>query len=122
VLEGDGVTGFMTPLATLHKFNGWADKFATTPPNGIDDRYASVGYVRKALGIVDSIAATLAYHAYETERLALDLGDELDIQIQAKWRRWLATAKYAEYDAQPAAATAAYRDTVKYWLMLDYVW
>ena len=27
---GDG-TGFVTPLATLHKFQGWADKFLSTP-------------------------------------------------------------------------------------------
>ena len=31
VLEGNGVKGFTTPLATLHKFQGWADKFLTTP-------------------------------------------------------------------------------------------
>ncbi len=30
VLEGDGVKGFTTPLATVHKFCGWADKFTTT--------------------------------------------------------------------------------------------
>jgi hypothetical protein len=31
-LAGKGVT---TPLATLHKFQGWADKFLTTPANGL---------------------------------------------------------------------------------------
>ena len=30
-------TSFQTPLATLHKFQGWADKFTVTPPNGIQD-------------------------------------------------------------------------------------
>ena len=38
VLEGDGtrrVTKFLTPLATLHKFNGWADQFLVTPDNGL---------------------------------------------------------------------------------------
>jgi len=122
VLEGDGTVGFATPLATLHKFNGWADKFPTTPPNGIDDRYASIGYAHKAVSVLDSVSAVVAYHAYESERLAFDLGDELNVQVQAKWQRFLATAKYADYDASPIAATAAYRDTVKYWLMLDYVW
>ncbi|HTE40339.1 MAG TPA: alginate export family protein, partial [Steroidobacteraceae bacterium] len=34
VLGGNGVTGFSTPLATLHKFQGWVDKFLTTPANG----------------------------------------------------------------------------------------
>src|SRR3546814_9223571 len=35
-----GIAGgfaFQTPFATLHKFNGWADKFLTTPGTGIQD-------------------------------------------------------------------------------------
>ncbi len=31
VLEGDSVQAFQTPLATLHAFQGWADKFLATP-------------------------------------------------------------------------------------------
>ena len=30
---------FNTPLATLHPFNGWADKFLVTPADGLDDLY-----------------------------------------------------------------------------------
>ncbi len=41
VMEGNGVRGFSTPLATLHKFDGWADKFLTTPPNGLERRYVT---------------------------------------------------------------------------------
>lgn len=44
VMGGNGVKGFTTPLATLHKFDGWADVFLTTPVDGIADRYASAGY------------------------------------------------------------------------------
>ena len=36
IFEGSGVKGFTTPLATLHRFQGWADKFLATPPNGIE--------------------------------------------------------------------------------------
>jgi hypothetical protein len=39
ILAGNGAKGFTTPLATLHKFQGWADKFLVTPADGIDDRY-----------------------------------------------------------------------------------
>lgn len=122
VLEGNGTVGFATPLATLHKFNGWADKFLTTPANGIDDRYAALGYMMKGLGVLDTLSATIAYHSYESERRALDLGDEINVQVQAKYQRFLATLKYADYDAQPVAATTAYQDTLKYWVMLDFVW
>ena len=122
VLEGNGTVGFATPLATLHKFNGWTDKFLVTPPAGLDDRYASLGYAAKGLGPIETLSATIAYHTYESERGALDLGDEMNVQLQAKWKRFLGTLKYADFDAQPVAATAAYQDTAKYWVMVDYVW
>ena len=44
----DGAVGFRTPLATLHKFNGWADLFLTTPGAGLQDTYLRLGYVRDA--------------------------------------------------------------------------
>src|SRR3546814_8896470 len=38
VLGSDaGVFAFQTPLATLHKFQGWADLFLTTPSAGVRD-------------------------------------------------------------------------------------
>ena len=38
----DGNYGFSTPLATLHKFNGWSDQFLNTPKEGLQDLYRSV--------------------------------------------------------------------------------
>lgn len=120
VLEGNGTVGFATPLATLHKFNGWSDKFLVTPPNGLEDRYASVGFARKDLGVLANFAIVVTYHDYETERGGFDLGDEFNVQLQAKWQRVVGTLKYADYNATPAAATAAYQDTAKFWAMVEY--
>src|ERR1035438_4740700 len=39
VSTGKGRTGFQTPLATLHAFNGWDDVFLTTPADGLQDIY-----------------------------------------------------------------------------------
>ncbi|REJ80695.1 MAG: hypothetical protein DWQ36_11035 [Acidobacteria bacterium] len=39
LLGGDGEVALQTPLATLHKFNGWADKFLTTPVWGLEDLF-----------------------------------------------------------------------------------
>ena len=39
-LGGNGRHAFQTPLATLHAFNGWADKFLVTPNDGLQDRYS----------------------------------------------------------------------------------
>jgi hypothetical protein len=117
VLQGDGVKGFSTPLATLHKFQGWADKFLTTPPNGIDDRYVTLGYSTRGVGMLDTLTATAMYHLFEAERGALDYGSELNFQIQGKWRRFNGTLKYADYDAKRFAT-----DTKKFWAQVDFVW
>jgi hypothetical protein len=117
VLQGDGVKGFATPLATLHKFQGWADKFLTTPPNGIDDRYVTLGYATKGVGVLDSLSATLAWHLFEAERGALDYGSELNLQLQAKWHRLSGILKYADYRADRFAT-----DTRKFWAQVEFVW
>lgn len=117
VLEGNGVKGFTTPLATLHKFQGWADKFLTTPANGIDDRYVNAGFTLKGVGPLDTLSAQASYHQYEAERLSLDYGDELNLQVQGKFQRFLGTIKYADYSAD-----RLFTDTTKLWVQLEYVW
>jgi hypothetical protein len=117
ILEGDGVKGFATPLETLHMFQGWADKFLTTPPNGIDDRYVTLGYATKGVGLLDTLSATVAYHVFEAERGALDYGSEVNLQLQAKWRRFNGTLKYADYHADRFAT-----DTRKFWAQVDFIW
>jgi hypothetical protein len=117
ILEGDGVKGFATPLATLHKFQGWADKFLNTPPNGIDDRYVTLGYATKGVGMLDTLSATAAYHLFEAERGALEYGRELNLQLQAKWHRLSGTLKYADYRAERFAT-----DTKKLWAQVEFIW
>jgi hypothetical protein len=117
VLEGNGVRGFSTPLATLHKFDGWADKFLTTPPNGLERRYVTLGYTKKGLGILDTLTANAVYHKFESNRLNLDYGSEVDLQVQAKYQRFNLLLKYADYNADRFAT-----DTSKYWVQLDYAW
>jgi hypothetical protein len=117
LMEGNGVRGFSTPLATLHKFDGWADKFLTTPPNGLQRTYVMAGYTKKGLAFLDTVSANAVYHEFESDRLSLDYGSEVDLQLQAKYRRFNLLLKYADYNADRFAT-----DTDKYWLQLDYVW
>jgi hypothetical protein len=117
VLEGNGVKGFATPLATLHKFDGWADKFLTTPPNGLERRYVTLGYLNKGVAGLDTLSLTAVYHQFRSDRLAIDYGSEVDLQLQAKWRRFNALLKYADYTADAFAS-----DTSKYWAEVNYVW
>jgi len=73
----DGKTAFSTPLATLHKFNGWADKFLTTPTGGLIDTSVTLGYTAPGLGKV-----MVMYHDFETDKAMAgksDLGTEWDM-------------------------------------------
>lgn len=121
LLEGDGVKGFATPLATLHRFQGWADKFLTTPADGLADTYVNFGYSRKGVGVLDSVGLSLSWHDFESDRNSIDYGSEWDVQLTAKYRRITGTLKLADYDAR-ATTPAAVRDTRKLWAQLEFVW
>ncbi len=99
VLEGDGTTAFQTPLATLHKFNGWADRFLTTPADGLEDRYLKVLFRR------GSWRAQVAYHEFDAENVSVELGSELDAQLlwDAPWKQQFGL-KLADYDAERHSA------------------
>ena len=120
-LSGDGVYGFATPFATLHAFNGWADKFLVTPKDGLRDIYLSASAV-----VLDGINLTGAYHLYKSDNMGYDYGSELNLQVAKKINKSLVvTAKYAAYSADTNVdnvarnATGAAKDLDKFWLMLD---
>jgi hypothetical protein len=115
--EGVALTSFQTPLATLHKFQGWADKFLTTPPNGIRDWYGNIGYGWKKAAGLDAINATLVYHRFNSDRLSLRYGNEWGATISARKGRWTTTAKLACYDADEFAT-----DTRKFWLQVEWAY
>jgi len=115
MLDGDGARGFATPLATLHKFQGWGDKFLATPVNGIDDRYASAGFVTKSAGPFDSLALLASHHRFRSQRLSQAYGSETDLQVQVKRQRFTGTLKFADY-----AASGFATDTSKVWLQVEY--
>ncbi len=119
ILEGDGVKGFTTPLATLHKFQGWADKFLATPPNGIEDKYLTAGLTLKAVGAFDTLTLGAAFHDYDAERVSADYGDELNLSVAAKYGKLSFLLKFADYQQGQLASA---RDTQKVWGQVEFVW
>ncbi len=108
----DGKRGFATPLATLHKFQGFADKFLTTPKQGIRDSYLTVGGKKYKW----EFAAT--WHEFKADEGDLDFGSELDLVASYPVTNYLtALAKYAHYDGKKESAVIA-TDTDKAWMML----
>jgi hypothetical protein len=117
MLQGNGVKGFATPLATFHRFDGWDDKFLTTPPNGLERRYVTLGYTAKSIMGLDSLGLTTVYHDFRSDHLDQHYGSEIDLQLQGKWRRFTGLVKFADYSADKFATS-----TRKFWLEVDYVW
>lgn len=102
-LEGNGARGFSTPLATLHAFQGWADVFLVTPPNGIED--ANVTLTLRPpieLRYLSKVQVVAKFHDFKAQRGGADLGEELDLMAQAAiTKRLSAIVKYADYDGVP---------------------
>ncbi len=114
--HGGALTSFQTPLATGFKFQGWADKFLTTPPDGVRDLYASAGWGGQALGPLRGVALQAVYHRYRSDRASRSYGDEIDLLASAKLGKVTAAARYAHYKADTFAT-----DTDKFWLQLDWM-
>lgn len=116
-LQGDGVRGFSTPLATLHKFQGYADVFLTTPANGIADKYVTLGYETKLedVGPVTGVMVAATYHDFDAERGGASYGSEVDLELVARFGdHWSAGVKYADYNGD-----GAFADRDKLWLSVD---
>jgi hypothetical protein len=111
LLSGSPEEGaFQTPLATLFKFNGWADKFLTTPANGLVDWYAS------GEGRVGAVSWIAAYHDFGADTGGGSYGSELDV------RALYSTSWKQSFGAQ----LALYRedgfgtDATKFWVWTEY--
>lgn len=124
-LGADGSDGFfITPLATLHKFQGWADKFLGSGgigniSTGIIDEYAT------AAVLVQGVKIGANYHQYkpDEETAAIeDLGDEVGLFVsqEAIMGAYMWELKYADYSAGDTSTTGdtVFSDTKKIWLAL----
>lgn len=88
-----------TPMATLHKFNGWADLFLTTPAKGLQDAYVTVG--RKfAVKALPGLNAGITYHHFDSDVGDLRYGHEWDAVAGFKKGRAAVLIKYADYRAR----------------------
>lgn len=121
-LGGDGSNAFQTPLATLHKFNGWADKFLSTPAEGLEDFYGKASYkISTENQWMDDTTLTAVYHDFQGDESG-DFGTELDLSIGKSFalpagqpfERVNVLLKYADYNAEDAP----YTDTQKFWFQM----
>jgi len=98
-LGSDNGVGFKTPLATLHKFNGFADVFLNTPAGGLIDVYASVG-TKLPFGLT----TTAFYHQFQDDDFGTSIGNEIDLVVTKNLGRGVTLlAKGAYFDGASGA-------------------
>lgn len=115
--HGAALTSFQTPLGTNFKFQGWADKFLTTPPDGVRDLYVGGGYGWKQMGPLSGVTLQAIWHRFDSDRRDQHYGDEIDLSASAKVKKIALSARYARYDARSLAS-----DTDKFWLQIDWAY
>ncbi len=114
-LEGNGTVGLQTPLATLHAFNGWADKFLTTPANGLRDAYLDASYKVPGMGALAGLTLRAAWHDYGSTVGGIAYGREWNALASYPLdKRFTLTAKLARYEADAFAT-----DTTKLWFQVE---
>jgi len=113
--RGLALTSFQTPLASGFKFQGWADKFLTIPPNGVRDLYAGVAWTRPKVGPIDLLNVQATGHRFRSDRLGQRYENELDLLVSAKLGRTLIAGRMAVYRADQFAT-----DTRKFWLSVEH--
>jgi len=110
----DGMYGFSTPLATLHKFNGWSDQFLATPKEGLVDLYASLS--GKAFGGGWTVVVH-DFSADEASESVDDLGSEINAVYAKKFaNNYTAGIKYSAYSAGDTASGKVDTDKVWVWV------
>lgn len=105
----DGMAGFRTPLATGHKFNGWADVFLNTPDDGLEDIYVYFGG-----DLPDGYKGKVMYHWFDPDEGSREFGEEIDAIVSKQLSENAELlAKYAYYNGD-----GAFDDITRFWLQL----
>lgn len=87
-------SAFFTPLATLHDFHGWADKFNFPPSNGLVDDLLKVKWR------ITPFKFDLRYHRFASEEGNVDFGDETDFDIIFKpAKKHLVLLRFSDFRA-----------------------
>ncbi len=114
-LGGDGVNALQTPLATLHRHNGWADVFTTTPVNGLSDVHLRLMQELPDTGFVTNPKLDLRYHEFRALRGGARYGSEWDADLNfSVLSRATLGVRFAHYDAKTFDS-----DTSKLWLYVE---
>lgn len=109
-IGSNGTHSMQFPLSTLHAFDGWVDKFLTTPVKGLVDANIGVTYVVKSENpYLNGVKAVVVYHDFSAEKDSTHYGTEWDAMLEQMFEKYYTVGiKVGSYNAN-----ALYTDTVK---------
>lgn len=110
-LGSDGGIAFQTPLATLHRFQGAADLFLVTPPEGIEDIQARATWRIGSLGSARATSLAIQYNRFDAATGGADYGEEWGARFATTFISTRFSAEVAHYRAREFAS-----DTTRFWL------
>jgi hypothetical protein len=101
----------------LHAFQGWADVFLTTPPDGVRDLYLGVSHSTTPWPAAQPAVWVLTYHDFADDRGNASFGDEWDASARLSINQHFSLeAKAAFFDGEDPR----FADRNKFWLAIEY--
>ncbi|MFP5469197.1 MAG: hypothetical protein ACLGGZ_05585 [Alphaproteobacteria bacterium] len=111
VLGSDNATSFTTPLATLHKFQGFTDVLDIPPPDGVRDFMADINYQRTDVAPFEVVRLWGGWHHFSAVDGNDNYGQEYYVAGAMTARGIYTELKAATYQADGFGV-----DTQKLWL------
>jgi len=100
ILGSDNGQSLQTPLASLHRFQGFADQFLRTPDDGVRDYSVLAKYNFGSFGPFSDISTFARRHWFEADTDGRNYGQELDLSLRAKVKKTGFALEYADYKSQ----------------------
>ena len=116
---------FRTPLATVHKFNGFADALLPLGgfTNGLEDFYVYAGYT---LPVGSGIKTKVIYHWFDSESGGTadqKGGSEIDLVASYKVNKYLSlVGKYGDYSEDGGVGNKGALDKKMFTFELNYIY
>ena len=104
-------------MATLHPYQGWADKFLNTPGDGVEDIYISL------IANVFGAKFVAVYHDFNSDNNNYDYGSEWNLLLTKTIKKQFTVGlKYADYhaDSNPNNIGGQSSDISKLWAFVRF--
>jgi len=99
ILGSDNGQAIQTPLASLHRFQGFADQFLRIPDDGLRDYSVLAQYDFGQIGPFSNVKSFARHHWFEADTDGRKYGRELNLSLKTKFKNTGFALEYANYKA-----------------------